>query len=688
MSGFLHGAEKRCGRAGARTLRPTLGWFVNEDGYTSLAVALAILLSLTLVFAAAASSWTMSRSAEVQEVADAAALAGANAVAAFSTVAQVLDACVLTLGLTGLALMGCALIMACVPGLEVGMEPVLDAGKEVLELRNRFAKSAAEGLKAFEAALPALIVANSATCVSANSAGGARYLGCAVPVPVESHSDYGALDMLDDGEELAEAAEELAQETKESEELRKKAEDALYRGWMADCGNTPYSMYQRASTLSVLTMAQNPYYPSTQGWNFGVPLSRARAYYAARIRQEAPLASDMESVTDSCCRREFYTYALTQVGAGYYREAADGTVSMMLPSLPHNTDEVRQTTLYTDKSWPCTWENQSKVLHSTLECPGARGEFAGYASLKELESGWAAHCAVCDMRVSCMGKVGAASTSIQNGFEHWWREVVEASKDYEQAKNELVRLENEMKPEAESASGIFQDLLEGLSVTRPRICPPGAYGCVAVVSRSAGEAVPTELTDAFLSPQSLPQGVAVSAAALAPDAQTDSNNVLSRLADGAQNGSAVAGAMSAAAGLWGNLLMAYSSAYESMSEVVGNALDSLDNVAGLGSWLRQRLDEIVEAAGLSPGDMRLKKPVLASSQEVLAKDGIDQDGVIRKAVRSLADSNSYLEMAQTLGVTAVLSTFGDTITVAEIPIPGTSETIDLSIDLKELLGAA
>ena len=671
---------------GPRTLRPTLGWFVDKDGYTSLAVVLAVLMSLTLVFAAASSTWTMSRSADIQEVADAAALAGSNAVAAFSTTAQVLDACVLTLGLTGLAVMACALILACVPGLEGAAQPVLDAGREVLQMRSKLATAAAKGLRAFEGVLPALIVVNSASCVSANSSGGAHYLGCAVPVPTASGSDYGALEDMDDAGELTEAAQELAEATRKAEELERKAHDALERGWWADCGATPYSMYQRASTLSTLSAAQNPYYASTQGWNFGVPLSRARAYYAARIQAEAPLASDMESVTDSCCRKVFYTYALARVRAGYYREAADGSVSIYLPEFPHNTDEVRATTLYTDHTWPCTWENGTKVLHSTLDCPGAVGERAGTASLSELEAGTVLRCEVCDMRVSCMGKVAAASTTIENGFEHWWREVVEASKDYERTKNELVRVENEMRSKADSAKSIFKQLLGELSVTRPKIKPPGAYGCVALVTRSQGETVPSELTDAFLASSSLPQGVAVSAATLAPDTRSAENNVLSRLADGAGNESTLSGLASSAAGLWGSLLNAYTSAYESMSDVIGDALDSLDGVFGLGSWLRQKLDDVVEVTGLSPGDMRLKKPVLTSSAKVLAADGIDEDGYIRQGIQGLANSNSYLEMARVLGVTAVLANVGDKITVAEIPIPGTTKTIPLEIDLKKLMG--
>ena len=97
-------------RSGDRSCGPrvlSVSLFVEDDGgYTTVAMAVALLVSLTLVFSAASAEWAMARSAEVQEVADAAALAGSNCVAAFSTVYQVLDACVLSLGLSGVMVMG------------------------------------------------------------------------------------------------------------------------------------------------------------------------------------------------------------------------------------------------------------------------------------------------------------------------------------------------------------------------------------------------------------------------------------------------------------------------------------------------------------------------------------------------------------------------------------------------------
>lgn len=126
----------------------------DEGGFTTVAVAVSLLLSLTLVFSAASAGWVASRSSEVQRVADAAALAGQNAVASFSTIVQVLDACVLSMGLTGIVTYGAGLVVSCVPGLGAAGAELCAAGGRILEARRGFARSAASGVERLEATLP------------------------------------------------------------------------------------------------------------------------------------------------------------------------------------------------------------------------------------------------------------------------------------------------------------------------------------------------------------------------------------------------------------------------------------------------------------------------------------------------------------------------------------------------------
>lgn len=684
-SGLACGAEPRPG------LAPVLGLFRDDEGgFTTVAVAVSLILSLSLVFAAASATWVAGRSSEVQRVADACALAGENTVAAFSTVVQVVDACVLSMGLAGVIVLGAGLVVSCVPGLSAAGAEVTSAGGRILEARRSFAESAGEGIERLEATLPLLIVANSASCVEANEAGGVSYTGCAIPFPTESRSDFSALETDVDEDELVELSDQMREVSDEVDEAQRRAEEAKERAWRADCVTEPYCLRERAASLAGLGVGENPHYPTVDAWTFGVPLLRARAYYAARLASAHVGGSGAEEITDSACRRAFYEYALEEVRSGSYEEHADGTVSVDLPSLPRNADQTRGTRLYTDAMWPCTVEGGVRTLHSSTLCPGAGGAPSGSASLADAEAGSVATCDQCRMDIGDMGRVASASTSIANGFEHHWRIIVEASRDYEAARRDEAAAEARLQGLAEQGEGAFERALEELSVARPTLCPPGAWGCVAVVARS-GSSVPSELTASFLSSAELPDGVAVSAAALAPDDATAENNVLSSFFDslGASD-SALGGALDGVMGLWGRLLVGYGSAYESVGSAGSEFLDGLDGVLGgsVGAWLRGRLEQVLRAAGFEPVDMRLRKPVLTNTQDVLDQAGLGRVSTIRSLVNALPDSGSALDLAQAAGLWLVDEVGTDEFTLAEIPIPGTELSIPLTIDLSSLGGGS
>lgn len=682
----------RCGGERVRpggSSAPVLSLFRDsEDGFTTVAVAVALVLSLTLVFASASAVWVGGRSSEVQRVADATALAGQNAVSAFSTVAQVLDACVLSMGLTGVVVLGAGFVVSCVPGLSSVGAQITSAGGQILDARTRFARSAGEGIERLEATLPLIIVANSASCVAANSDGGISYTGCALPFPAQSQSDFSALQTEVDQEGMEGLSEEMRAASDEQAEAQERADEARERGWQADCVPSPHCLRERASSLAGLSGAQNPDYPTVDGWTFAAPLLRARSYYAARLASVSVGGSSGEEITDSACRRAFYEYALGEVRRGSYVEHADGSVSIDLPSLPRNADQTRSTSLYTDAMWPCTVEGGARTLHSSLLCPGATGAGAGSASLAELESGALAPCEECRMDIGDMGRVASASTSIDNGFEHHWRDVVEASEDYERAKNDEVEAEKRVRSLAEEGEEAFGDALERLSAERPELCPPGAWGCVAVVARGESHAVPTELTSAFLSSAELPEGAAVSAAVLAPDESTAENNVLASFFDSLGAGdSALGGVLDGVMELWGSLLVGYGSAYGSVAEAGGEFLDGLDGVLGgtVGAWLKGRLKQVMADLGFEPVDMRLRKPVLTNTQNVLSQAGFEQLSTVRSLVRALpASGTSAEDFASSLGYWLEDEVGGGEFTVAELPVPGTGASIPLTIDLSRL----
>lgn len=697
-TGLESGADGRCGRRALPAPRtgvrpsarsaPVLGLFRdNEDGFTSVSVALAILLSLTLVFSAAAAGWVGAKSSEVQRVADAGAMAGQNSVAAFCTVAQVLDACVLSMGLAGLVTLGAGLVLSCVPATVAAGAKMVEAAGKVLEARRDFSRSAAEGIQRLEATLPLLVVANSASCIAANSDGDPGYLGCAVPFPLESESDFSALEEEVDDAGMDDLADEMARESQRAKEAQERVDAAREKGWRADCGSEPYCLRERAGRLAGLSGAENPDYASADGWTFGAPLLRARRYYEARLAACAVAGADAEELTDAACRRAYYEFALGEVRAGSYEELDNGTVVADLPQLPKNAEETRQTALYTRGSWPCTQEAAGRTLHSAASCPGAAGAASGTASLSQLDSGAVQRCAVCQMDVGELGRVASASTTIDNGFEHHWAKVVQAAQEYEDAADELARAQEASRDLAERGSSAFSQAIKQLGVTRVKLCPPGAWGCVAVVARGEGEQAPAALTSAFLDSFELPAGVAVSAAALAPDESTGQNNVLASFFDRLSgSGSLVGGAADGVMELWGSLLVGYGSAYGGVADAGSGFLDKLDGVLGgsVGSWLKGRLSDVLHGAGLDPVDMRLRKPALTNSQDVLEKSGFSQGPLVRKLLQALPEAGSVGDYVRALGLVLVDEVASEKFTVATIRVPGVGLEVPLTIDLSGL----
>jgi hypothetical protein len=673
-------------RERGHAIEPMDAFIGDEGGYTSVSVALALLLSLTLAFSAAAAGWMMARSSEVQEVADASALAGSQVVARYTTVAQVCDACVLSLGLCGVLVLGAGLIASAVPVIATAAPKIIDAGHDILDARRDFADSASKGLADLERALPTLVILNSYDVVEANEADGISYGGCAIPFPLESQSDFGVADDVD-GEELEEDAGRMQEASEKAREASERADAALEEGWRADCGDEPRNMQERAGRLAGLSGSSNPDFKTPQGWNFGVALSRSRAYYAKRLATEAPEGDGVEARADSAARSRFYSFALDQMNSGHYRELPDGTVDIDLPRLPHNAEETMTTTLYTERVWPCTSEEGGITLHAYAACPGATGASAGSASLQDIDAGRAHVCPRCRFDVEDMGDVASASTNIDNGYEHYWRRVVDAADDYEKATDELAEAQEEMRSIGEEGASEFDKALEQLKVARPNLCPPGAWGCVSVVGRGEGTQVPALLTSGWISGSTLPAGVAVSAAVLAPDDATAENNVLASFFDSAAEQSATGGAIDGICGLWGRLLVSYGSSYESVSGVADDLFDSIDTGLGtsVGSWLKGVLSETVSDLGFEPADMRLRKPVLTNTREVLEKAGYD-DGEATRLIQAIPASGSPEEVARALGL-AILDEEGlSEITIAEIPIPGTGRSVPLTIDLRRLLG--
>lgn len=688
----------RCKRGGFMG-RAGIDLFIEDGAYTTLSSAVVILVVLTLLFSSAAAIWSMSRAGDTQAAADSGALAGANVVASYHTAATVVDASILSLGLAGFATIGTGLVAILIPGAELAAGDMVDTGIEIIKTRNKFAKSASKGLQKIETALPYLVAARATQAVSAQDTEGATYTGTALAVPRTSESDFVALEgseistdvIKDTSKDLERAADELQ---KASEETAKAKE----RAWLADCGGSdPASvgscscMWERARSLAKLSDIENPHYASSVTWEPQVALDRAKAYYRLRLANEAPQGSSVETKAESAARKAFYTYASAEVNRAYITEDGDRTTSY-IPLLPRNTDEVRATELYTDAAWPTSTNDGKTYLHYGTSCPNyKKGTPGGLASVAACDG--QDKCNRCHFGVSSLGAVAAPSTSIENGFEYHFDEFKGALEDYVECRNKELELMRQTEDEADRAGNAFDEAIKALSGERPRIAPPGRNGVVAFAVSGAISS-PDELSSSFNAAVRLGERGAISAAVLAPDDATAQNNVLSRFFSTLEERSGgVAGVLDGVMDVWGRLLVGYGDIQGSADELMDEMIDDLGGDSGalgsIASWLGDTVSASVAALGLEPCDLRLRKPVLTDTANVIKSPGSDITALsnaqdkLRSIPLGVTDPKALCEALE-YQVERTIS--GAVFTLAEIPLPG-GGSIPLTVDVATLAGA-
>lgn len=688
----------RCKRGGFMG-RAGIDLFIEDGAYTTLSSAVVILVVLTLLFSSAAAIWSMSRAGDTQAAADSGALAGANVVASYHTAATVVDASILSLGLAGFATIGTGLVAILIPGAELAAGDMVDTGIEIIKTRNKFAKSASKGLQKIEMALPYLVAARATQAVSAQDTEGATYTGTALAVPRTSESDFVALEgseistdvIKDTSKDLERAADELQ---KASEETAKAKE----RAWLADCGGSdPASvgscscMWERARSLAKLSDIENPHYASSVTWEPQVALDRAKAYYRLRLANEAPQGSSVETKAESAARKAFYTYASAEVNRAYITEDGDRATSY-IPLLPRNTDEVRATELYTDAAWPTSTNDDKTYLHYGTSCPNyKKGTPGGLASVAAYDG--QDKCNRCHFGVSSLGAVAAPSTSIENGFEYHFDRFKNALEKYVECRNKELELMRQTEDEADRAGNAFDEAIKALSGERPRIAPPGRNGVVAFAVSGAISS-PDELNSSFNTTVGLGERGAISAAVLAPDDATAQNNVLSRFFSTLEERSGgVAGVLDGVMDVWGRLLVGYGDIQGSADELMDEMIDDLGGGSGalgsIASWLGDTVSASVAALGLEPCDLRLRKPVLTDTVNVIKSPGSDITGLskVQDKVRSIplgvTDPKALCEALE-YQVERTIS--GTVFTLAEIPLPG-GGSIPLTVDVATLAGA-
>lgn len=711
IRGLLHGIKRFWSRR-VLTRRPSchrkrggfmgragIDLFIEDVAYTTLSSAVVILVVLTLLFSSTAAIWSMSRAGDTQVAADSGALAGANVVSSYHTAATVVDASILSLGLAGFATIGTGLVAILIPGAEPVAGNMVDTGIEIIKTRNKFAKSASEGLQKIETALPYLIAARATQAVSAQDTDSVTYTGTALAVPRTSESDFAALKGSEISTDTIKGTSDDLQRA--AEELRKASEDtakAKERAWLADCGGSDKGsvsscscMWERAKSLADLSGAQNPHYASSVTWEPQVAFDRAKAYYRQRLANEKPLGEGPEKQADSAARKVFFAYASEEVERAYITEK-DGKVSAHIPFLPRNPDEARTTELYTDARWPTSEVDKVTYLHYGTDCPNyKKGKPGGLASVADFD-GYET-CSECHFGVSSLGYVAIATTSVERGFEYHFDKFKEALEDYVECRNKELELERQTEDEADRAGNAFDQAIKALSGERPRIAPPGRNGVVAFAV-SGDITSPDQLNSSFNTAVRLGDRGAISAAVLAPDEATAQNNVLSRFFSTLKERSGgVAGVLDGVMDVWGRLLVGYGDIQGSADELMDEMIKDLGGGSGalgsIASWLGDTVSASVAALGLEPCDLRLRKPVLTDSANVIKSPGSDIAGLsqtqdkLRSIPLGVTDPKALCEALE-YQVERTIS--GTVFTLAEIPLPG-GGSIPLTVDVATLVGA-
>lgn len=161
------------------------GLFRDERGVTTTGMAVALFISLALIFSGAQLYRVHSAAAEIQEVADACALAADNEVAGLEAVANTCDAACLSLTLLSAVLFGIGLVAACIPPVATVSVKLIEWGQKAAEARDRFYEHACQGLNAAQRVLPFLATCNALRVAQANDQGAlsAHHVAAAVLVP-------------------------------------------------------------------------------------------------------------------------------------------------------------------------------------------------------------------------------------------------------------------------------------------------------------------------------------------------------------------------------------------------------------------------------------------------------------------------------------------------------------------------
>ena len=300
-------------------------------------------------------------------------------------------------------------------------------------------------------------------------------------------------------------------------------------------------------------------------------------------------------------------------------------------------------------------------------------------------------CPDCKMRPLALGRVPSPSTSIGNGFEYYYKELVEDADAYRAAQSEHAQLQVELQELGEKVKDSIGNAFKSVAGVRYDPQPPGRYGCICIVT--ASKAPVPRLGSFSAGTDSLGTRVAISAATLAPDAGTDADSVVNDVAQGLLPGDSLgSGFVKTALGGWSKLLQVYTKGNQGVVDAFNTVLGGIPVVGdSLSSWAADKFRSVIKDAGLEPADLTTYRPVLVNSSHVLARS----DGAVASALLSLKHAAEVAGQVQLEGLSALVDELpqvqgvgeylsGDGFTVAQLPL----DVLGLSAEGGKLLLSA
>lgn len=361
-------------------------------------------------------------------------------------------------------------------------------------------------------------------------------------------------------------------------------------------------------------------------------LQRCKAYYPKRYQIEKPDGSSVNAQANSALRKVFYSFASKQMQQAYVHDTGD-EFDAYFPHLPKNTDEMRQTSMYTAATFPISSDN---CMHAYDGCPGCVG-IIGYGSIMQMEASGMQMCPYCEFRASSLGSVASASSSISNGYEYHYAIVEKAAADYKEAKAKAAPINAKIKNFAEGVFQKIKDFITDLMNKRIYAKPPGSYGSITMVVNTSSAPASRGFESSFVSSDSqLGIRAAVSASTLIEEESDEGKTVLNSILDGLVDDlPGIAGATGLALNLWSKLLQIYSGGQQAFIDAVESTLNQLPliSASGLGTWAAKKITSFLQDLGLEAANLNALKPVLINSYYVAdaEKDESEETSVGRAA---------------------------------------------------------